>query len=98
MLTCPRCGALYDNEDRYCGVCGERLTEFVREVESRMTQKIMSLIDVRYKLGLVYRKKGDLSSAIRTWRRILDENPDHTELSELVQKAEAERASLRASG
>ena len=98
MLTCPRCNALYEDEDRYCGACGEKLADSIREVEGAMTQKIVNLSDIRYKLGLVYYKKGDLSNAIRTWRKILDENPDYAELRELIQKAESERDSLRTSG
>lgn len=94
MLTCPRCGALCEREDRYCGACGERVSDTLRDVEGRMTQKIMNLTDIRYKLGLVYYKKGDLSNAIRTWQKILDEDPDHSDVSALIRKAEVERASL----
>ena len=97
MLICPRCGDFCEGEDRYCGACGERLMDSTREVEGGRTQKSMNLADLRYKLGFVYYRKGDLSSAIRNWRWVLENNPDYADLNELVQKAETKRTALRTS-
>jgi len=84
-------------EDRYCGSCGERLRKSADERAGGMTQKIIDLSDVRYKLGMVYYRKGDLSSAIRAWRQVLEEKPEYTGLRELIEQTEAEREALRSS-
>lgn len=90
MIQCPRCSALWEPEAKYCGKCGEKL---ISRLDGGVTQKAVDLSDVRYKLGMVYYKKGVFSQAIAMWRKILEDDPDNLDVRSLVE--EAERESLR---
>ena len=87
MLQCPRCDALWEPDANYCGKCGEKLTPMSSIGE---TQKAMDLIDVRYKLGMVYYKKGAFSQAIAMWTKVLQGDPDNLNVRSLIEKAERE--------
>ncbi len=90
MLQCPRCGALWEPEAKYCGKCGEKLTP---KLSGGETQRAMDLTDIRYKLGMIYYRKGEWSQAIAMWRKVLEDDPDNADLRSLIEKAE--RESLR---
>ena len=95
MTRCRKCGSRVEKGDQYCGACGERLMmEELVGPGGRMTQKVMALSDVRYKLGMVYYRKGDVSNAIRIWQKVLEDHPEHEEVRALIAEAEAERAAL----
>ncbi len=62
MPTCPRCGTPCERDDRYCGKCGQRLLSAL--TKGKVTLQALSVAEVRYKLGLIYYKRGELSEAI----------------------------------
>ena len=95
MTRCRKCGSRVEKDDQYCGDCGERLmAEELMGVGGGMTQKVMGLSDVRYKLGMVYYRKGDVSNAIRIWQKVLEEHPEHEGVRALIAEAEAQRDAL----
>lgn len=91
MLTCPRCGAQCEPEYRYCGKCGQRLVS----PKVKETQRAMSVAEIRYKLGLIHYKKGELSDAIQMWRKVLEDDPENSAVRALIKRAEEE---IRAEG
>ena len=93
MSTCPRCGTQCGPGDKYCGKCGQRL--FSTIAKARATQEALSVAKVRYKLGLIYYKKGDLSDAIEIWQRALEDDPENLAVKLLIEKAQKERRSER---
>jgi Tfp pilus assembly protein PilF len=89
-MTCPACGTPAHPDDLYCGRCGRRLQASVREEPLAATQKAMSLSDVRFRLGMVYYRKGDLPRAIETWRKALEAAPEAPDLRTWIERAEQE--------
>ena len=88
MNICPKCKAPYEPEDRYCGQCGERLPLSDAE-EKGLTQKALSLSDVRYKLGMVYYQKGQYAKAVEVWQKLLEDHPDTPSVQSLIEQAKA---------
>jgi tetratricopeptide (TPR) repeat protein len=88
MNICLKCNAPYEPEDRYCGHCGERLPPSAAE-EKGLTQKALSLSDVRYKLGMVYYQKGQYTQAVEIWQKLLEDHPDTPSVQSLIEQAEA---------
>ena len=88
MLQCPRCDALWESKAKYCGKCGEKL---VPRLDVGVTQRAMDVTDVRSKLGMVYYKKGAFSQAIAMWRKVLEDDPDNSNVRSLIEKTEQER-------
>ena len=86
MHTCSECGAGYEDEDRYCPQCGNRLAEG-NATEAINTQESLDLFDVQYKLGLVYYRKGDYPRAVETWEKVLARRPGDIDLASLVEDA-----------
>ena len=72
MAQCPRCHALVQAKDQYCGHCGERLAQPAWRQELAHTQRALSLADVHYNLGLVYARKGQYREALAAWERALE--------------------------
>lgn len=96
ILTCRECGALVEEGDLYCGRCGSSLGPEGDETgAAAMTQKSMDVTDIRYKLGMVYYRKGSILQALEIWKRVLLQNPENESLRKLVEKTEIE---LRSSG
>jgi len=54
-------------------------------------EKVVGLSDVRYKLGMVYYRRGELSNAIRVWERALRADPEHAHAQEMIAQAMAEQ-------
>ncbi|MCK4416576.1 MAG: tetratricopeptide repeat protein [Candidatus Latescibacteria bacterium] len=93
MPTCPRCGAQCEREDRYCGKCGQRL--FATITKGKATQEAIRVAKVRYKLGLIYYKKGELLDAIEIWQRALEDDPENLAIKLLIERAQEEQRSER---
>ena len=93
MPICPRCGAQCEPEDKHCGQCGQRL--FSTITKGKVTQRALSVLEVRYKLGLIYYKRGELSDAIEIWRKLLEDDPENATVKFLMEKAQREKRSER---
>ena len=93
MPICPRCGVQCEPDDKYCGKCGQRL--FSTITKGKATQEVLSVAKVRYKLGLIYYKKGDLSDAIEIWQAALEDDPENLAVKLLIEKAQEEQRSER---
>ncbi len=89
MAECKHCGAETTPEDHYCPGCGKRIV-LENENQRGSTQGVVTLSDVKYKLGMVYFKKGDYARAIGTWQQVLKDEPDHPEANKLIQEAQAQ--------
>ncbi len=74
MKNCPKCESERLPEDIYCGMCGYKLDSF--DNMSHITQKELTVEDVRIKLGTVYYKMGKYHEAIDIFEKILKTNPD----------------------
>ena len=97
MPNCAQCGAAYESEDRYCPQCGRRLS--LLEAEGGVnTQKPLDILEVQYKLGMVYFKKGDYQRAAEALGRVLRERPDDADLKRLVRDARSRIQSAGAQG
>ncbi len=86
MSVCSHCGANHEAEDRYCSQCGKQLSPF--NIPGAMTtQKALDISDVRYRLGMVYFRKGLYPRALEIWEKILQDRPGDKDLAALVQDA-----------
>jgi len=74
MKTCPKCESERLPDDVYCGLCGFKLDSYDRM--SHITQKELTVEDVRIKLGAVYYKMGKFHEAIDIFEKILKSNPE----------------------
>lgn len=93
MPTCPRCGTPCEREDRYCGKCGQSLLSAL--AKGKATLQAFSVAEVRYKLGLIYYKRGELLDAIDIWQKILAGDPENVVVKSLIEKAQQEKRSER---
>jgi len=82
MSFCPRCTATTFEGDKFCGTCGLLIAE--RTTFPELTQKSYGLEEVRYKLGVVYFKKGSYQEAYDIFEKILEQDPQHKDASEMV--------------
>ncbi|MFH1568005.1 MAG: tetratricopeptide repeat protein [Gemmatimonadota bacterium] len=89
MAECPRCHALAGPEDRYCGLCGERLAHPAWRQEVTYTRRSLSLVDVHYNLGLVYARKGEYRRALEVWERALERAASGDAVRQQVEEAMA---------
>ena len=89
MAECSRCHALARPEDRYCGVCGERLTQSAWRQGIAHTRRSLSLVEVHYSLGVVYARKGDYGRALEAWGRALERAQAGNEMRRQVEEAMA---------
>lgn len=74
MKDCPKCGSERLPEDVYCGMCGYKLDS--HDQMSHITQKELTVEDVRVKLGMVYYRMGKYHEAIDIFEKTLKMNPD----------------------
>ena len=74
MNNCPKCEHERLQEDIYCGMCGFKLDS--SNHTSHITQKELTVEDVRIKLGMVYFKMEKYHEAIDIFEMILKSNPD----------------------
>jgi len=87
MRSCPKCGAVWEPDAKFCGKCGEKLAQ---KLDVGVTQQAMNLTDVRTNLGMVYYKKAAFSQAIAMWKKVLEDDPNNAEIQSLIEKAEQE--------
>ena len=87
MSTCPECQAAIYSEDKYCSQCGHKLDLSTHAGDRRLTQKPLKSSEVRYKLGIIYFKRGKYKKAIETWEKLLDEESDNFAIEQLIDNA-----------
>ena len=86
MANCSKCGASTTPEDRYCPQCGTQLAP-LNPRDTATTQKSLDLSDVRFRLGMVYFRKGFYTRAAELWEKILEERPGDPDLEALINDA-----------
>ena len=87
MSTCPKCQAAVYSENQYCSHCGHKLDLSSQACGGRVTQKTLKSAEVRYKLGIIYFKRGKYQKAIETWEKLLDEESDNFAVEQLIDNA-----------
>ena len=90
MTACPKCQAQSAPEDKYCNRCGYKLDQSFRTSGAKVTQRAMNTEDVRYKLGMVYFKRGKYREAIETWQKLLVNESNNTAVKQLIDEARKE--------
>ncbi len=83
--SCQRCGSEAYPEDKFCGVCGFSLANQVAPNTSEGTQVDLKLSDIRYNLGMIYYKKGELKKAAETFENLLKEDPENPQFQEMLE-------------
>jgi hypothetical protein len=89
MAACQACGAMPQAGDLFCPQCGSRLSVQPAPPAdaAAVTQGAMNLSDVRFKLGMVYFKKGEFARAIEAWEKVPPDSPNHGAVQKLIQEA-----------
>lgn len=87
MPTCPQCHAETLSESKYCGQCGHKLVRSFQTSGGKVTQKAMKSVDIRYKLGMIYLKRGKYNEAIETWQKLLEEESENVAVKKLIDEA-----------
>lgn len=87
MITCPQCHTPYEPEDKFCGHCGQNLRLGLDE-RTKNTQHAIDVTEVKYRLGIVYFKKGRLNDAIDLWKQVLTLDPYHRGAQDMLRQAE----------
>ena len=90
MSSCPKCQAETYPEDKYCGQCGHKLVSTFPTRRGRITQKAMNTGDIRYRLGMIYFKRGKYQEAIKTWQKILEDESENIAVKQLIDEARRE--------
>lgn len=87
MSPCPKCHSETYPGDKYCGQCGHKLVSSSHMRGGEMTQKSMKAADVRYKLGMVYFKRGKYEEAIKSWQKLLEDESENEAVKQLIDEA-----------
>ena len=82
MTTCPKCGSERYPEDVFCGMCGIKLA--LPDRIPNLTQKEITVEDVRSKLGMVYFKMNKFEEAIEIFEKTLEINPNDQEARKML--------------
>ena len=90
MTACPKCQAEPSPEDKYCNRCGFKLDHSQQTLGGKLTQKAMNAEDVRYKLGMIYFKRGKYREAIETWQKMLEDESSNAAVKQLIDEARKE--------
>jgi cytochrome c-type biogenesis protein CcmH/NrfG len=53
----------------------------------KATQKAMKAEDIRYKLGMIYFKRGKYREAIDTWQKLLEEESNNVAVKQFMDEA-----------
>ncbi|MGH1362092.1 MAG: tetratricopeptide repeat protein [Calditrichia bacterium] len=77
-ITCKKCSNSMEQADKFCGACGAPKEKNVAPLLG--TKVDMQLSDIRYNLAQVYVKKGDFQKALNVFEKLLEENPDNSEI------------------
>lgn len=83
--NCPRCQAAAEAQDKYCGACGFNLT--ANAALAAGTQVEMKMSDIHLNLGVVYYKNGKYAKSVEMFEKILEQEPNHQEAIEMLEKA-----------
>jgi len=86
-MICPRCHAPSEPEDKFCGHCGQDLRLGLDE-PSKNTQRAIDVTEVKYRLGIIYFKKGKVNEAIESWKQVLALDPYHRGAQDMLRQAE----------
>jgi cytochrome c-type biogenesis protein CcmH/NrfG len=87
MIVCQHCQTESYPEDKYCSQCGQKLVNSFQTAGGKITQKAMSTGEVRFKLGMIYFKRGKYREAIKTWQKLLEEESDNAAVRQLIDEA-----------
>ncbi|MCK4546688.1 MAG: tetratricopeptide repeat protein [Candidatus Eisenbacteria sp.] len=90
MPECPFCNESAESEDRFCGKCGAELTICCSTERHRETVPVMSVAQVRRRLGAVYYRRGNRRGAMEVWAKSLELEPDNEEARALMIQVELE--------
>lgn len=90
MITCPQCQQPCEPEDKFCGHCGQNLRVGL-EGRTKNTQLAIDVIEVKYRLGMVYFKKGRVNDAIELWKQVLALDPHHGGAQDMLKQAEQQQ-------
>ena len=90
MSSCPKCQAESYPEDRYCHQCGSKLRNSFSTSGGKVTQKAMKVGDIRYKLGMIYFKRGKYQEAVKEWQKLLEEESENIAVRQLIDEARRE--------
>ncbi len=96
-LTCSICSASYQVGDRYCPQCGERCSS-AYALEGMSTHRSLNILEIQYRLGMVYFRKGDYVRAVAVWEKVKKGRPRDSRLDGILDDArsrlqESERVS-----
>ena len=89
MQECPFCGERAEAEDRFCGKCGAELLDCRGAEVRRETLPVMSVAEVHRRLGSVYYRQGNQESALVSWSRALELEPDDEETRRLFTEVQS---------
>lgn len=81
MIVCSNCGIRCEDEDEFCGQCGQPIDFFGHA--PTLTQKELKACDIHYNLGVVYFKMGKYEQALESIEKLLRENPSHQQALEM---------------
>lgn len=87
MNSCPRCGKQIQENDKFCGFCGYNLT--VEQTTNSFTQQELKVSDIRLNLGMVYLKQGKYNLALENFKKVLDHDPHHPTVNQMIKKVQA---------
>lgn len=88
MTTCPQCQKPVASDDKFCGHCGHALQR-PSGPSNRRTEHAIDVVEVKYRLGMVYYKKNNLPAAIKLWREVLSINPQHQDARAMLKQVNA---------
>ena len=71
--------------DLFCGACGQELSDRVEC--ATVTEQELKVNDVRFNLGVVYVRMGKYGEAIKTFEKILQDDPSNSKALEMCQRA-----------
>jgi len=91
MRECSFCGERAQPEDRFCGKCGAELLDRRSAGTRRETVPVISVAEVRRRLGEVYYRKGEIGKALDSWAKSLELEPDHEETRHRMESVQVER-------
>ena len=88
MPTCQKCQTVALPDDKFCGHCGYDIHAATTEL-STLTEHSLDVVEVKFRLGMVYYKKDNMESAVALWKEVLELDKGHADAIRMMERVQS---------
>lgn len=90
MPTCQKCQTVALPDDKFCGHCGYEIHSAATDLHT-LTEHSLDVVEVKFRLGMVYYKKDNLESAVALWKEVLELDENHADAILMIESVRSSR-------